>query len=77
MVGLDATLIRKYGLPTAFAVAAFAAFVWLVRMQVEEAKAQRVEIGARVLELDKRIESLGKDVDFLSRIVDDRCAERK
>jgi len=75
-IGINSTLIKKYGLPTAFAAAAFGALLWLMKVQVDDGRAQRTEIAAKVDVLDDKIEKLRNDVDFLNRNVDLTCGRK-
>jgi hypothetical protein len=57
---LDPAILKKYGLPTAFACACFAAMMWLMQFIVGD--------------LGKKIENLRNDVNFVSGMVDYACA---
>ena len=63
MPAIDRDLLKRYGLPTALAVALFAAYTGLVTYVV-------VQQGAK-------IESLSDEVDHLARLVDLSCQPSK
>jgi hypothetical protein len=56
---MDKELLKKYGLPTAFASAAFAAMLWLMQVIVSQ--------------VSHKIDALGDDVAFLSGMIDYSC----
>ena len=60
---MDNELLKKYGLPTAFASAAFAALLWLMQVIVSD--------------VNRKIDALGRDVDFLSGMIDYSCQPAK
>lgn len=74
--GIDSNMIKKYGLPTAFAAAAFAGMVWMTWIYVSDARKDKAEIGAKVDALDGKIEKLRNDVDFANRNIDLTCGKK-
>jgi hypothetical protein len=79
MVGLDSTLIRKYGLPTAIAAALLLALLWTIQQDRIDMRAERAATATRLEAMTTvivKVDALSDDVNFLSRLVDDRCPGR-
>ena len=81
---MDPEILKKYGLPTALAVALLGSTLWLVNTIVSDNRAERALLIAQISALTNSIDrtgdaliSLGKDVDFQSRIIDMRCQKEK